>query len=563
MKKYVHFLIIVASILICDVSVFAQSHELYLPRPTSASFLNTIIMGDTTATGARKDYERVYVLQRGAVWFFNGIINNIGWPLNIKAEEGPGAKPIIYAVVAAASDRVPNYFIQAEQNVTLKNIVVNGYFDLDQDYAAKTYRAIQNVVRYNIAGNYGLTIDGCVFLNAVSSHVGIFGAIRSIKATNNIFANFGVYPTGNVGNGRAFDLRNTSIDTVYIVNNSFVNGYDRVIRHIASTGRLKNFLFDHNTIYNIAGIYGVIALGLVGDNVRMRDNLFVDPMCSASDTVAQRQFDFRENGEIFSPDLPGKVKQAWIYSQNADSGYVTKWDIENNYWNYSPAIVNKWNEMKTLYRPLLKPAPIMTDLIQSKVANPATAFINLQTMSFTNAPKTMEGFVSWFLSPSPEGSNELNSGGNFIDQDRRTSVYYMDTMKLSYSTSSAAYTGASKGYPAGDLNWFPDRKAAWIAGGGTDVTTTSVIPDEFSLEQNYPNPFNPTTKITYNIPKESRVKLEVFNILGQRVATLVNDLQIAGLHSVDFDASEFTSGVYVYRLITQDYSISKKMVLMK
>ena len=174
--------------------------------------------------------------------------------------------------------------------------------------------------------------------------------------------------------------------------------------------------------------------------------------------------------------------------------------------------------------------------------------------------------VYWNLSPLPTGAGENSSGGtDFKDFDRRLTTYYRDTLDCTYSNSLPEYTAGTSGYPLGDLNWFPDKKAAWEAAGGwTDVKTIpGAVPVKYSLEQNYPNPFNPTTKITYSIPNESKVKLVVFNILGQQVATLVNSSQLAGSYSVDFNAADLASGVYIYRLSTQNYTISKKMLLMK
>ena len=86
---------------------------------------------------------------------------------------------------------------------------------------------------------------------------------------------------------------------------------------------------------------------------------------------------------------------------------------------------------------------------------------------------------------------------------------------------------------------------------------------EFSLKQNYPNPFNPTTQITYSIPSAQKVVLKVFNALGQNVITLMDNEQIAGNYSIDFDASELASGIYFYRLQAGDFVQIKKMILMK
>ncbi|MDD3558622.1 MAG: T9SS type A sorting domain-containing protein [Melioribacteraceae bacterium] len=86
---------------------------------------------------------------------------------------------------------------------------------------------------------------------------------------------------------------------------------------------------------------------------------------------------------------------------------------------------------------------------------------------------------------------------------------------------------------------------------------------EFKLSQNYPNPFNPTTKISYDLPKGSTVKLKVFNSIGKEIKTLVDERQNAGRYTIDFDGTDLASGVYYYSLTADNYREVKKMILLK
>ncbi len=101
------------------------------------------------------------------------------------------------------------------------------------------------------------------------------------------------------------------------------------------------------------------------------------------------------------------------------------------------------------------------------------------------------------------------------------------------------------------------------------VSSGNNSPDEFILYQNYPNPFNPTTTIKYSIPanagveKHGRASLRIYNILGEEVATLVNERKAPGNYSVQFDASDLPSGVYFYTLRVGDFVATKKMILLK
>jgi len=89
------------------------------------------------------------------------------------------------------------------------------------------------------------------------------------------------------------------------------------------------------------------------------------------------------------------------------------------------------------------------------------------------------------------------------------------------------------------------------------------LPIEFTLYNNYPNPFNPSTTIKFGIPKESKVILEVFNVLGERVVTLVNKEMTEGYHEVKFNGASLPGGVYIYKLAADGFSATKKLVLMK
>jgi len=95
-----------------------------------------------------------------------------------------------------------------------------------------------------------------------------------------------------------------------------------------------------------------------------------------------------------------------------------------------------------------------------------------------------------------------------------------------------------------------------------------LIPDKIELHNNYPNPFNAGTNIQFDLPRKSEVRMDIYNILGQRIKTLVNRQYSAGLHTISWDATtddnwEAPSGIYFYRLSGSDFSIVKKMILLR
>lgn len=122
---------------------------------------------------------------------------------------------------------------------------------------------------------------------------------------------------------------------------------------------------------------------------------------------------------------------------------------------------------------------------------------------------------------------------------------------------------------------FCNHGHTWITSAGSgiftnaplDTTTTSVVgsvkPEFYSLSQNYPNPFNPVTTIEYSLPENNFVAVKVYNVLGKLVNTLVNEEQSAGTHKVSFDATNLSSGMYIYSITVNGKTISRKMTLLK
>ena len=98
----------------------------------------------------------------------------------------------------------------------------------------------------------------------------------------------------------------------------------------------------------------------------------------------------------------------------------------------------------------------------------------------------------------------------------------------------------------------------------SDIVNVDVDPvAEYKLAQNFPNPFNPSTKISFSVAKKSNVMLNVYNILGEQVATLVNEVKESGSYQVEFNAANLPSGIYIYRLDADNFTSTKKMMLVK
>ncbi|MCR9131872.1 MAG: BspA family leucine-rich repeat surface protein [bacterium] len=162
----------------------------------------------------------------------------------------------------------------------------------------------------------------------------------------------------------------------------------------------------------------------------------------------------------------------------------------------------------------------------------------------TNAELSIENYDSLLVgwSKLPELFNNVNFNGG---RSKYSSVGAVARQKI-----------------IDDFGW------TFTDGGLADSTSVSNEVDKslsagFSLEQNYPNPFNPSTNIEYSIPVASKVAIDVYNLTGQKVASLVNGTRMAGKHSVRFDASGLSSGIYIYRIQAGEFNQTKRMTLIK
>lgn len=174
----------------------------------------------------------------------------------------------------------------------------------------------------------------------------------------------------------------------------------------------------------------------------------------------------------------------------------------------------------------------------------------------------------------------LCSGSNFINTN------FSDTALLAISQGTAPYTGYFKGRDT--LSRFKNinMQGNWIltvydldpavtgtlVGWGLTIAyentvpvilESETVPDEYELIQNYPNPYNPSTKIRFALPKQGLVTLKIYDILGREVSTLVNEVKQAGIYTVEFNGSNYASGVYFYRIESGKFSDVKRMVLLK
>lgn len=239
------------------------------------------------------------------------------------------------------------------------------------------------------------------------------------------------------------------------------------------------------------------------------------------------------------------------------------------------------------------------------VQNTTTTNPNMKTAAIAGAQEVTDMAVwnqnQWLDPRYPTPGNILTDGNGFIYGDYLpkkvsgliggkpsdavmgealgTQVGITKFTDLTENFSQSTVMSKIDNLPVGSLIWndaqlaafnsatdFALVNAAYIAAGGKSITGIKEInslPHTYSLSQNYPNPFNPSTNISFSLEKASNVTLKVYNILGQKVATLVNQFMQEGSYTYQFDASKLASGIYIYRIEAGGFVSAKKMILMK
>ncbi|HAL57000.1 MAG TPA: hypothetical protein DCP63_11140 [Bacteroidetes bacterium] len=534
---------------------------------SAGSFLNAQISADTTANRGIPA-NRVYLLQRGGAYLANATFRvNTGQTLRMRANDSAGTRPVIYLYPTGSGTNPanpPGNFIDLRGDLVFKNLILTGYFEPIDTNLNNLQGGLLNVPTAGAGAK--ITIDSCIITNSNGNHIRTDGAVKLVKVTNSVFANMGYLGRSNLGAGKGIDLRDASADTVIFEHCTFVNWQDRVIRHynfsnpLAGTGPIHYLRFNQNTLVNGMSYHGLLSLGSMGKRALITNNLMIDPFSLGNDTDAVRQAEFLNHGER---DQFGGSRIVWVFTAPNDT---TRWTISNNYYAISDSGQKFFSDYAAA-GVTGEGSPLTWHLNRRLGADSVNAFKKI-SLKLNNIPAVMSKMNRWYRSPSGgnKSKNTPSAAWNkSFDFDRRGWLYFDDTLDCTYPTSSAAYSGAIGGYPVGDLNWFPARKAQWLVDPRTSVEKPggTVVPTSFTLQQNYPNPFNPSTKIVYTLPQEAKVRLEIFDLLGRKIATLVDESRFAGEHAVEFDASGLTSGVYVYRLSSSHQVLSKKMTLVR
>jgi hypothetical protein len=540
----------------------------------AGQYLNVAIASDTSSA-AFKAGTRVYVLHKNGIYAWNASLDfQPGSVVTFRAAYGETGHydPTIYLYpTATGGGAPPGNFSQLSTNMTLRmtHIMLSGYNE--QVDSLLKYSNTQFIRTLSTSSNTRIYVDSCVMKAIAGQIFRTEGPVVVLKVTNSTFADMG-HPTSNFGAGKFIDARNVRIDTMIVQNCTFVGLYDRVIRHYQATSpnSIRNFIFDHNTVLNSMSYHGFLSLGTVDTlgtgTLQITNNLLVDHFALGEDTAAVRQVEFSDPGE--NDPVNNAPRMAWVLT---NKNTTAKWNIQKNYFASSDSgkvILALGPPNDAFYAgPFYhKQGPPyltwnMNTVLASQGKDTVNTFTSVNSVKFTKEPGLMTELIRWVLNKSLDNKNKptLNVTSNWnwtYDFHRHKLEYYFDTLNCSYTASIDLGHAATDGSQIGSTLWaFKGLVAVQNTGGQ--------VPEKFALNQNYPNPFNPSTTLEYSISKSSHVVLEVFNVLGQSVARLVDGELMAGTYKTIFDASKLSSGVYLYRLKAGDFVQTQKMVLMK
>lgn len=248
--------------------------------------------------------------------------------------------------------------------------------------------------------------------------------------------------------------------------------------------------------------------------------------------------------EVDSISLKYWIPGAWgIKALNAHSGEQV-WALPPSGWanntNYAYLTLNGYQNLSNAPSPYLE--------FYVKKADGGGGYLSVEISN--------DGGLTWAVIP---GGQPYFSGSSYNKFTYSLKNYRQNNVVVRIG----AYTPSQNTYLLDDITIADST-------GFTGVENLAgIIPDNFELNQNYPNPFNPSTTIRYALPSESKVTISIYNLLGQEVATLVNDVKSSGYHEVVFNAANLSSGVYLYRINavstsgSKEFSNTKKLVLLK
>lgn len=461
----------------------------------AGQYLNVAIASDTSSA-AFKAGTRVYVLHKNGIYAWNASLDfQAGSTVTMRAaygETGHYDPTIYFYPTATGGGAPPGQMTQLSSNMTLRmtHLMISGYNEqVDSLLKLANTAGLRTL---STSSNTRIYMDSCIWKSIAGQIIRTEGPAAVIKVTNSIFADMG-HPTSNFGAGKFIDARNVRIDTMFIQNCTFVNLYDRVIRHYQATSAnsIRNLIFDHNTVLYDMAYHGFISLGTVDTlgtgTLQITNNLLVDHFALGMDTAAVRQVEFSDPGEL---DPINKLpRMAWILTNKNNSA---KWNIQKNFYASSDsgkAILALGPPNDAVYAgPFYhtQGPPYLTwnmnTVLASQGKDTVNTFTPVASITPTKTPGLMTELIRWVLNKSLDNKNKPTLNVSPIwnwtyDLHRHKLEYYFDTLDCSYTASVDLGHAATDGSQIGSMRWAFKGVAGGATAGPASVVWKLIMPD--------------------------------------------------------------------------------------
>ena len=602
MKHLFSFLALIALVALCATpmhQVALAAGDTLVVLATPPGNINNVINGDTLTGGLRAHPDRVYKLRRGNVYQVTEPIKVNGSIRIVANDTTAGLRPPVLAPgILLDNSSVDHFFNFIGKGATVE--MTNLY--LLSVRSDQNWLGWSDGIRIN-ADSVKIKLRSVVFDGWSDAGIRIDAHWTRMDVQDCMFRNH--QHSSSWFGGQPFMTGSPiALDTVKFINNSFFanNSYLWSIR-----GYDVKSIFEHNTL-----VYGTVNPFLTrqGSHLFIKNNLFyaMHAMGGNPDHVWGGWF-LNYPDTTSSGIVQIRSKMTWqaiettgpeVYVDSAHGVYAPmvaasnrSLDLRNNYW-YLPTTLTgfyqAYNDTTTKFDSLdyqqyglgqkgwikrILVSPTWINQMSGKVVDSVIVAQGGTVINSGNNLNTDPGFgstVTPHMAKLIAYVNKISTGtlDSTWHYKGTSGVLYPPTWPLPENlayTNTAMQTAGSDGFPIGDLNWFPAKKAQWLL---TDVRPVdNIVPDAFTLDQNYPNPFNPTTQITFSLKSNEQVSLVVYNMLGQQVRTLVNGQEMAaGSYSatwngLDDRGFQMASGAYVYRLQTKSFSMTRTMMLLK
>ncbi|MEN8157390.1 MAG: T9SS type A sorting domain-containing protein [Bacteroidota bacterium] len=521
-----------------------------------------VIAGDTTDQGERNSENRVYRLERDGVYMITSTLF-ADYSFSIEGADGAGRPPILISSKTAEGAVVLPFFklLSNDESYGFKDVMFQAVnTDLQQTIWTWAFEFSGN--------NTHVEFDGCVFNGWTGRSTNFYGGGNSIFFTDCIWRNATHSDHPFVGQQVFFNPLDQ--DTLVVSNCTQFNANGYWLYHRSAI--FDYVVIEHNTFYVTMTTLFAVEHSV---NLTFRSNILYGIFAQGDHPISRRDKWYDSYGDPLGNFIMDEMADTVLAAAGLTEADRSVLVTNNAY--YTPAPIQAhFDANDTLTGPVWMNARVQAmfdddvayplfEASDNIEADPVFANTDMDTWMTAAAATAAAEFVN-----APEGAF-WGVTSTILNYDSRTGVA-QDLLLVPWPLAEGdlEITGASllnaghDGLHIGNLNWDPASRAKYRAPHewpyGIDGRTLQM---GSRLSQNYPNPFNHQTTIGYSLSEGADVTIAVYNILQQKVGTLVKEYRDAGDHTVVWDATDLPAGIYTYRMEADGFVQTRKMMLVK